>query len=350
MTDTNYFCKRLKGESKMKKGKVTLLALIAAVTMIFAAACGEGKTDGEVSVFAPDGATAIALAEIINGGGKIGGRKLSVNIVSPSNIADTMKNEQADLVIAPTNAPAKMNTMGKPYSMIAAVTHGNLYMVGVKEAASLEALKGKIVGVIGLAATPDIIFRYILKENHIEYAVSETPIEGKVALKYYADGSALLGAMKANHSVIKFGVVGEPLATTALEQLTGSSICFDLQQLYGAISGGASYPQSVLAVKDSLKSDRQFLDALLKKMSTAAKWAEGNPAEAVAAINSCVKDGAGTSLKNLSKAVIERCNIDIVRTVNCKKQVKDYFTAISSLDNELGLTTPIPAEQFYFEV
>ena len=61
------------------------------------------------------------------------------------------------------------------------------------------------------------MFRYILKRKEISYERSDTAIDGKVALRYYADGGAIIQALKLGQ--IDFGWLAEPAASMVYDKI-----------------------------------------------------------------------------------------------------------------------------------
>lgn len=171
-----------------------------------------GEVPSNVKVFMPDGATALSFAKMMRDNGEVGGTAVDYSVVTANTIASKLTSSEADIAIVPTNLAAKLYNANGKYKMIATVTNGNLYIIG-GESEGLSSLAGKRVASIGQGAVPDIIFRYLLQLNNIEYTVSDRAVEGKVALTYFADGGAVIKAIKGG--LAEFGLLGEPAATNA---------------------------------------------------------------------------------------------------------------------------------------
>ena len=85
---------------------------------------------------------------------------------------------------------------------------------------TLDSLSGAVVGVIGKGQTPDLVFRYILEQNGMEYVVSDMAQPGKVAIRYYSAGSDVVMGIKAGQ--LTYGLFAEPLVTNAIATLQQS--------------------------------------------------------------------------------------------------------------------------------
>ncbi|MBQ8447097.1 MAG: hypothetical protein IJX31_04910 [Clostridia bacterium] len=91
----------------------------------------ESVPSREITVYMPDGAPALALAGLMHADQADDGMTYKVVdaalIASKTTYADATKN--ADLCVMPINAAAKLHGESGKYTMIGAVTHGNLYMI-----------------------------------------------------------------------------------------------------------------------------------------------------------------------------------------------------------------------------
>ena len=133
---------------------------------------------GEVSIYAPDGAPALALAKLMAEENQFGQTSVSYNVVPSSNIQAYVTGEDpaADICILPLNAASKLLGDGSTYRMLGTVTNGNLYLLS-KDGASVtsenirEELNGKTIGVIQLNNVPGLTLKIILEKYDIDYEV-----------------------------------------------------------------------------------------------------------------------------------------------------------------------------------
>ena len=303
---------------------------------------GEGTPDGDntakelVKIYLPDGAPALSLVSVFDKT-EIGGYPVKFTVVPSSNIASYLMNGTADLAIVPTNAAAIIYNRENPYKYISANTHGNLFMIGREETNSLADLKGKVVGVIGQGQVPDLIFRTLLEKAGIEYEVGDKPIKNKVALYYAQDGGVLLPLIKQGR--VSYGVLGEPAVTTALSNIEGSKVVFDIQQLWGD-----GYPQAGLMAKDSVSDE--FINALFAELEQNEAYAENNPNEAKERIAAHMIESSETTVKVLTEDTVKRCNVRLVRAEECKDGVIEFLTAFYSLEPS-SIGGKLPDDNFF---
>ena len=143
---------------------------------------GENHTDAftgdSVTIYAPDGAPALALAGLMAGEVEFStyDKVINYNIVDASTIQThvTGANPDADICILPVNLAANLLGSGENYQMLGTVTHGNLYILSAKTneqitADNISKLSGKTVGVVNLAAVPGLTLKLILNKYGIDY-------------------------------------------------------------------------------------------------------------------------------------------------------------------------------------
>lgn len=122
-----------------------------------------------ITVVAPDGAPALAIAGFINANQDFGtGKQMDYTIVPATNIGSYMITGNGDIVVLPLNAATKIYAQNG-YKLVSIVTHGNLYIMSSKPIINLA---GQTVGVIGQGAVPDLTFKSILKKNNFSYKVA----------------------------------------------------------------------------------------------------------------------------------------------------------------------------------
>ena len=294
----------------------------------------------EYTVYMPDGAPALSLVSQFDKT-TIAGHKVNFNVVPSSSIASYCMSEQADLAILPTNAAANIYNKGKSYKYVAATSHGNLFGVGKNAISSVEELKGKVVGIIGEGQVPDMMMRAIFAAANIETVRGEAGAkgtEGVVTVVYAADGPTLMPLIKKG--TVDFGVLGEPAVTTAINNKIGV-LAFDVQALYGSENG---YPQAGLVAKNTVTD--QFLTEFLAAVKAGEKFAEENPEQAVSRIGEKMLEGTQSSIKQLSAETVQRCNIKIVLSKECKQQVLDLLTKIHGVKAE-AVGGKVPDEAFF---
>ena len=151
----------------MKKITCLLLTLIISFASLFISC----NNSGEICVYAPDGAPALALSAVI----KKDFKNTKINIVSADKIASFVsgKDKKADVCILPINMASKLIGSGEDYKMLGTLTHGNFYFLSTSETVidkeNIESLIGKTIGVMQLQNVPGLTLQSILTTNNIAY-------------------------------------------------------------------------------------------------------------------------------------------------------------------------------------
>ena len=312
----------------MKKIFALIIAL-ATVSALFSATACKKADPAEISVYAPDGAPALAISKFISDKDDLGtGASVKYNVIAADGLQTVIAEGKADIVVMPVNLASKIYNSGDdPYKMAGVLTHGNLYVVA-KEDVTLSSLVGKVVGVVNLTNVPGLTFKSILKANGIEYEDSDAAIEGKTALKGY-DGAGLRAALTAGD--IDVGVMPEPLAT-AITSSGKLKIALDVQALYDETA--KAYPQAVVMIKSSvLKKYPSLANDFGTKVSGGIGWIKENPDKAASAIASVLAEGVTQSInaKNLNAKVVDNCKIYWQSATDAKADVVAYIERIRGI-------------------
>lgn len=189
------------------------------------AASDEGAATSDVTytVYAPDGAPALALANAVSQSQE--STLFDFHIVASDTIGAQVSGETpaADFCILPVNAASKLLGTGEKYKMLGIVTNGNIFLLTTGDNAvitseNLSSLVGKTVGVVQLPNVPGLTFRAVLDKYDIAYQVlgnDNAPAADKVNLK----------AMDATNVTPAGGcdyyLCPEPAATTKINATAG---------------------------------------------------------------------------------------------------------------------------------
>ena len=144
-----------------------------------AASGGAGPLE-EVTVYMPDGAPAMALAEMM--ANDEADDEVVYKVVDPSLIASTVTNtdmsKNADMCVLPLTAASKVLGKGADYKMVGVVTHGNLFLISkdgeVVTADNMSVLKGKTIGVLKINEVPGLTLKVVLNKFGLEYEEIKT--------------------------------------------------------------------------------------------------------------------------------------------------------------------------------
>ena len=332
----------------MKKVFSVLLGL----TMVMAGALAGCNRDDipaeEITVYMPDGAPALAFAGLMHEDKADDG--VTYRVVDAAQIAATTTNKDkeknADLCVMPVNAAAKLHGESGVYTMLGALTHGNLYMIAKSDTAytaeNLSDLVGKKVGVLQINNVPGLTFKAVLNKHGVawqELTSTGSVATDKVNLIALTDASAVM-SVDADCFVI-----AEPAATA--QGRNGFSIVGDLQTLYGGENG---YPQAVLLAKTELIETREtWVKEFVQKVVVSANWltgASGN--EIVSAVNAHMADsGMETSLKAplLTSEVLGRCGVRFAYAPQITAETQAFLGDLITVNAQ---ATKLPTAAFFW--
>ena len=335
----------------MKKFLATALALtIGAAACVFTACAGEND-DGTYTVYAPDGAPALALANAVNEDDD----RYDFRIVASNAITAQVQGEEpaADFCILPVNVAAKLLGKGETYQMLGTVTNGNMYLLttgGNPEITTdnLSTLVGKTVGVVQLNNVPGLTLQAVLSRNDIDYQILGNDVEAasdKVNLQAFADASTVTPASGCDYYLCP-----EPAATGKINGTASSANPFklagSLQTLYDGENG---YPQAVLVAKTSvIEEAKSVVDTFITYMEGSADFlASASAADVVALLEDCYTEGMTPSLNanNLNATVIANCSVYFTAAQDCKSRVNAFLAELIDLNAEF---TSAVLDSFYY--
>ncbi len=302
----------------MKKIFVFVLVFVLLLGVILPAMAD----DSGFKVSAPSGAPALALATMA------ADKPEAYTFVAADTIAAEFAGNNADFIIAPLNAGAKLYKAGKStYKLGAVVTWGNLYFASQKADFVLEDINGAEVTLFGENTINASVALYVLAENGI------TP--GSVA--YLAGAANTQSLLLTDENAIV--LTAEP-ALTAAKMKNENITAYAVNDLYRNVTGYDGYTQAALFIK---------AETLAEKPEAVAEFLE----QAAEAVSKCTTDVEAVAeaavaleiLPNVKVAMsaIPNCAIRWVSAADAREQVET--TANIDLSQFGG---SVPADDFYY--
>ena len=301
----------------MKKLTALLFTVILILTAAFA-----GAEDGFVIV-APSGAPAIAVA------GVWAENADAVKTINADTIAEAFGSNQADFIIAPINAGAKLFKAGKSsYRLAAVVTWGNLVFASRTEGFTAEMINGSKLVLFGENTINASIALYVLEQKGI---VPET-------VEYLA-GAAETQALLLNGDEGTIVMTAEP-AVTAAKMKDETIVSVPLNDLYREVTGFDGFTQAGLFVReDTAAGNPELVREALEKIRASVEMCENDPATVagnVVAMEILPKEPV--ALKALPG-----CSIRWMSAADAREQIET--TASIDLKQYGG---ELPADDFYY--
>jgi len=305
----------------MKKIISTILALVLALSLGAVA-----LAEGELTVTAPNGAPALAIAAFAaeNDG--------MYTPVAADAIAAAFADKEADFIIAPINAGAKLFKAGKStYRLAAVVTWGNLFIASQKADLKAEDLNGATVVLFGENTINASVVLYALEKNGI------TPGE----VTYLAGADKTKDLLLEDENVIV--VTAEPALTAAKlsAQKNGKTVsAISVNELLKQATGDDGYAQAGLFIKaETAEAQPDAVKTWLAKAEEACgKCAADVDAVAEAAVKLEILPNA-----KVAAAAIPGCAIRYVSA----KDAKELIEKTVAID-PAQFGGEVPADDFYY--
>ncbi len=326
---------------------ITGVCLTASMLAVWGG-CKEPLPKDEALVVLPDGAPALAFAELMYKDTDRDGVTYRVVDSSTISLAVTGKEEsKADFCVLPLNLASKLLGGGEEYQMLGLVTQGNMYMLSQSSAqiSNLGDLRGETVGVLQLANVPGLTFKAALNRQEVawqELTGDTVPSSEKVNLQaaqgvdgkfsYYLAPEPMVSKVLAN-SKLNFQVVG------------------DLQGLYhGEDSSKKGYPQAVLVGKRAfLAENKEWTSAFVGKVASAEKWLyEGSAEEIFSAVTAHFADSSHAPVftaQTLGKDTLARCGISFVYAKDCRVRIDEFLGELMEISPQSASSVN---ENFYW--
>lgn len=299
-----------------------IVSMLLTLALLLGLASFASAEDYAMKVTAPAGAPALALATLAVENPD------NYTFVAADTIAAAFAAGEADFIIAPLNAGAKLYKAGKStYRMAAVVSWGNLYFASQKADFKLEDLNGAAVTLFGEGTINASIAQYLLAEKGIAPA----------SVEYLAGAADTQKLLLSDAEAIV--LTAEPALTAAKmnnENVQGIAI----NDLYKEVAGYEGFTQAALFVRAETAAEhpeavKEYLAAVAESCGKAETDLEA-VAEAAVALEILPK-------VPVAMKAIPNCAIRFVAAPDAKEQVE--ITAKIDLSQYGG---EVPADDFYY--
>lgn len=326
---------------------------LGAAALGLAACKQDADTAKTYSVYAPDGAPALALVNAIEDKAE----KFEYHVVDSSTIQTYVTGEEpaADFCILPVNAASKILGTGTVYQMLGTVTNGNLFFLSAEDNEdliqdNLSTLVGKSVGVVQLPNVPGLTLQAVLNKYDINYQIVENggeKAEDKVNLIAF-DPANVTPAEGCDYYLCP-----EPAASTKIKGTASAAKPFrmagDLQELYGGEEG---YPQAVLVAKKAVlegdEGDKSAVETMLSYMEESGTYLETvTPETVLSALDGVRTEGLSASFNanNLTSEVIANCSVRFTTASACKQRVNAFLEELIAVNESAAKAV---SDAFYY--
>ena len=298
-----------------------ILSLVLTALLILGLAVSVTAEDA-LKLTAPSGAPALAVATMA------AENPDSFTFIAADTIAAEFAKAEADFIIAPLNAGAKLYKAGKSaYKLAAVVTWGNLYVAAQKAGFQLQDINGAKLTLFGENTINASVVLYALKAQGIEPAETE----------YLAGAANTQALLLSDPEAIV--VTAEP-ALTAARMKNEALTAFAVNELLSA-AGIDGYTQAALFVKPETAEARpEAVAAYLKQVEEACGKCESDvDAVAEAAVKLEILPNA-----KVAAAAIPGCSIRYAAAADAKADVEKTVAI-----DPAQFGGDVPADDFYYE-
>lgn len=258
-----------------------------------------------------------------------------VPVASADLMTAKLISGEYDAGVLPVNVAAKLYESGIGIALAAIVGDGMVSFLSLDPSVrSLVDLKGKRVFIAGQGATPDFLFRRLLKGAGLDPATDLT-------LDYslpYPEAALALAAGK-----ISYAVLPEPFATMALLASPRLASPLDIGALWRIQTGQSDYPMTAFVVSRKLARERHGAVAqLLKEYEASVAWVKADPARAGALVE---KEGLGLKAGMAAKAIPKSAYV-FVRSREARPSVEALLRVFLEL-SPASVGGALPDDGFY---
>lgn len=291
-----------------------------------------------------NGPTCVPAAYLMENNSSVSDAELTYEkFADPQALLPKMVKNEIDIGFMPANVAAKVYNAGnKSIICCAVVGLGNLSLITTDEnIRRFTDLKGKTVYVAGQGATPEYMFRYLLKENGLTWNGEKPDVKMDFSIP-----TAQLAAQLISGK-IKYAVVPEPFSTIAKSKSDKVRADLDFQKEYLELTGKKQnelYPLSVMVVRASFaKENPELLKTFLAEYDKAVNWTIKNPA---ASGKLSEKHSLGLAAAAVENA-IPVSNYTYVPAASAKKNLEDLLNLFLEGD-KTSIGGKLPDEGFYY--
>lgn len=338
------------------------VVLMLMATVVFAGGKKEGgdvSSSGDpsagnrtINVAALNGPSGIPMAYLFENKPQVSGADFQFQVVAGADVLlPKLLKGEIDVGILPPNVAAKVFTKNNGALVVAAVMGQGMLNLITKDDSivSLSDLKGKTVNVAGQGATPEYMFRYLLKSNGITIAEDgAAPDANSVALDFTVPAAEIAAALLSGK--IHYAVVPEPFSTVATTKDASVHRAINLQKEYAALNEAAgkeweNYPMTVLVARKSLaETSPEILHGLLESVKNAVDWTVSHPSEAGTLVRSHT---LGLQAPIASKVIPNGAYV-FIPAKEARPQLEELFSIFLDFAPE-AIGGALPSDDFYFE-
>lgn len=292
-----------------------------------------------ITVYTLKGPSGVGMVKLFESPPQLPGYNITMEPLAQADLmAAKFLSGEAQIGILPPNVAAKIASSGKNIAVAAVIGQGMLKLITADPAVRrIEDLKGKTVAVAGQGATPDYVFRRILRFYNIN---PDTDIQLGYALAYPEIAQSLIAGK------VSIALLPEPFATMALSGSKALKVVGDIQAEWVQAGGSDNYPMTVLVVsRDLMQKHPKTVKALYEAVQSSIAWVKANPAEAGSLV-----ERYNLGLKApIAAAAIPKSSYVFIPAPQARPSLESLYRAFLEYAPQ-SIGGKLPADSFYLDI
>ncbi len=309
------------------------------ILLLLFTACRPEPREEKIITATLKGPSSMAMIYMIDSKDTIAGFPTEFLIKSePRQIQSMMLEEKVDFAILPSTMGVLLYNKTGKYILAGIPVWGTLYLFGSDSAIKdWEDLKGKKISLMGRGMTPDIMFRFLARQNGLDP-------DQDMQLDYSFPGHIEL-ANAISAGVSELGVISEPLVSLVSSQNPSVRPLINFNSEWIKLFGpDVPFAQTALLVhKTFAQKHPDLVNEYLQKLSESIQKTNSHPGDAAKLI---VKHNILPDT-TVAKKAIPRSNLYFSYAGEEMKGIHEYFKVFYNF-NPLILGGKLPDEEFYF--
>ena len=232
------------------------------------------RDSSDLTIYGLMGSSGVGIIRLFEDPPEIEGFNVRVEALANQELmAARFISGEARVGILPPNMAAKLASQGIDIRVLAVIGTGMLSLLTNDPAIqSITDLRGRTVEVAGQGATPDFVFRTILRNHGME-------AEGDLNLAYALAPPEIAQSLIAGR--IPTGLLPEPFATMARMGNSDLRSISNIQDEWIRAGGGSSFPMTLLVADGAFASANPAgVDIILEAVRNSIEWVISHPDEA----------------------------------------------------------------------
>ena len=292
-----------------------------------------------ITVYTLKGPSGVGMVRLFSEPPQASGYSISVEALAQADLmAAKFLSGEAQVGILPANMAAKIATSGKDVSVAAVIGQGMIKLISADPSVkTIGDLKGRVVEVAGQGATPDYVFRRILRFYKL---VPGSDVQLGYSLAYPEIAQSLIAGK------VSLALLPEPFATMALAGNKNLQVVGDIQKEWVKVGGSDNYPMTVLVITRNLvQKHPAAVKAIYDSIQNSIQWVTTHPADAGVLVE---RYNLGIKAP-VAAAAIPRSSYVFIPALQARSSLESLYRAFLEYAPQ-SIGGKLPADNFYLDV